>query len=276
MVALALVGAETADATRLGFTDDPSSVARAAPAVQGTSKVARIPVFWTGVRASGWGEIDPAFNAARASGRRVMLMVYGLQAPDLGEWSAFMRELKARYPDVWAVQAWNEPNLEKIGGGLSVDQTVAVVQTARRALAGVRVVGPGVSPTVPGAGRYQTRLYRALPKKVGVGVNIFTYRRKNVVADVLDDYRKAKADGGKAKVYVTEIGFHGAYFPDQAAASAKAFKALRRERAATVLFYRLLTDATATAEWELTGDFAVLNDNLTPTPILAALRKASR
>jgi hypothetical protein len=263
-------------ATLLGFTDDPSRIARAAPAVQGTSKVARIPVNWTGVRASGWGEIDAAVNAARASGQRTVLTVTGQRAPDLGEWESFLRELVARYPDLWAVQAWNEPNLEDIGGDLSVEQTIAIVRSARQALPGVRLIGPGVSPTVPGDGRYQTRLYRALPKQVGISINIYTYRRKKLAADVRAEYRKAKKDGDGAKVYVNEIGFHGAYFPNQAAASAKGFKVLRRRQAAAVFFYRLLADHTNRKEWEVTGHFNVLNDDLSPTPILAALQKVSR
>lgn len=276
LIALPSPALAAGEPTRLGFTDDPSAIARAAPAVQGTSKVARIPVFWTMVRAYGWAEIDTAVDAARASGQRIVLTVTGLEPPDLGEWESFLRELHARYRDLWAVQAWVEPNLENIGGGLSVEQTVAIVQTARRALPGVRVIGPCVSPTVPGAGRYQARLYRALPRKVGVGINIYNYRRRHVVGDVRAEYRKAKADGGGAKVYVTEFGFHGAYFPNQAAASAKGFELLRRRGAAAVFFYRLLSDPTATASWELTGDFSVLNGDLSPTPILTALRKASR
>lgn len=275
-VSRAIEAAKAARATLLGFTDDPSRIVRAAPAIQGTSQVARIPLYWTGVRLSGWGEIDLAVNAARASGQRLLITVTGLAAPDLGEWDSFLRGLHARYPDLWAVQAWNESNLANIGGDLSVEQTVAIVQTARQALPGVRVIGPGVSPTMPGAGRYQAQLYRALPNSVGVGINIFTYGRKNGVADALAAYRKAKAAGGKAEVYVTELGFHGGYFPNQAAVSAQAFKALRKEGAATVIFYRMLTDPTLTANWELTGHFNVLNEDLSPTPILAALRKASR
>ena len=263
-----------AEPTLIGFTDDPPRVAQAAPAVAGVSQVARIPVYWTGVGINGWGQIDEAVNAARASGQRILLTVTGTVAPDLAEWDAFLRELHARYPDVWAVQAWNESNLANIGGNLSVEQTVAVVQTAAAALPGVRIIGPGVSPTMPGAGRYQTQLYRALPNSVGVGINIFTYSRKTGVADALAQYRKAKLAGGKAKVYVTELGFHGGYFPNQASVSAQAFKALRKEGAATVVFYRLLTDPLLLVNWELTGRFAVLNDDLSPTPILSALRKA--
>ncbi len=265
--------------TRLGFTDSPTAIAEAAPAVAGTSKVSRIPVSWTAIRAtgpSGWADTDLAVNAARASGQRVLLTIGGLEAPDLVEYGSFLREARARYPDLWAVQAWNEPNLENIGGILSVEQIVAIVQTAQQALPGVRIIGPGVSPTVPGANRYQAQIYKALPNSVGVGVNIFTYRSKKAVDDVLAKYRKAKKAGGKAKVYVIELGFHGAYFPNQAKASAKAFKALRREGAATVIFYRLLTDHKATAKWELTGHFNVLTDDLSPTPIFTALQNASR
>ncbi len=264
-----------AEPTLIGFTDDPPRLALGAPAVAGTSQVARIPVYWTGVGINGWGQIDEAVNAARASGQRILLTVTGTVAPDLGEWDAFLRELHARYPDVWAVQAWNESNLANIGGNLSVEQTVAVVQTAAAALPGVRIIGPGVSPTMPGAARYQTQLYRALPNSVGVGINVFTYSRKAGVADALAQYRKAKAAGGKAKVYVTELGFHGAYFSNQATVSAQAFKALRKEGASTVIFYRLLTDPLLLVNWELTGHFNVLNADLSPTPIFAALQKAA-
>jgi len=261
--------------TQLGFTDDLPRITRAAPALQGTSKVVRIPIQWTGVRASGWGEVDSAVNAARASGQRVMLAVSGGAAPDLGEWASFLREAHARYPNLWAIQAWNEPNLEQIGGDLPVGKVVSLVRTARAVLPGVRLVGPSVSPTVPGASRYQARMYRALPSDIGLGVNIYTYRRRNLVEDVCAEYRKAKADAGKAKVYVTEFGFHGDYFPNQAAASATGLKLLRGQKAAAVLFYRLLANHASEAKWEQTGHFNVLNDDLSPRPILGALRKAS-
>lgn len=261
--------------TLIGFTDDPSRVAEAAPAVAGTSQVARIPVYWTGVGINGWGQIDEAVNAARASGQRILLTVTGTVAPDLAEWDAFLRQLHGRYPDVWAVQAWNESNLAHIGGNLSVEQTVAVVQTAAAALPGVRIIGPGVSPKVPGARRYQTQLYRALPNSVGVGINIFPYNRRAGVAQALAQYRKARAAGGKAKAYVTELGFHGLHFSNQATVSAQAFKALRKAGASTVVFYRLLTDPLLLVDWELTGRFNVFNADLSPTPIFAALQKAA-
>src|SRR4051812_34295541 len=134
--------------TLLGFADDLGRVTQAAPAVTGTSEVARIPVSWVGVRDNGWAPVDAAADAARASGQRLFFSVSGLQAPDLTEWQTFLTNLQARYPDLWAVQAWNEPNLLGIGGDLTVEQTVAIVQAARAALPGVRLVGPSVSPTV--------------------------------------------------------------------------------------------------------------------------------
>ena len=277
--ALALAGADAASAaTKLGFTDDAANIARAAPAVKGTSQVARIPVNYSRIlfEGSGWGWLDAAVNAARASAQRVIFTVYGLQYPNLEAWKFFLQALRARYPDLWAVQAWNESNLVNIGGGLSIEQTVAIVNAAREALPGVRLLGPGVSPTVPGAGRYQTQLYRALPDDIGMAVNIYTYRDKKLVPDVIREYRKAKRDGGKAKVYVTEFGCHAAYFKNQARCSAKGFKTLRRKRAAAVIFYRLLANPLTQSNWERTGHFAVLHDDLSPTPVLKALRKARR
>ena len=114
---------------------------------------------------------------------------------------------------------------------------------------------------------YQTALYAALPDDVGVGVNLFTYRNNTAVEDVVADYRKAKADGGSAPVYVTEVGFHGAYFDDHPANSAMAYGALKREGAETVVFYRLLPNPSRRP----TGgyrNFDVLNEDLSPTPIL--------
>jgi hypothetical protein len=172
------------------------------------------------------------------------------------------------------VQAWNEPNLANIGGDLTVDQTVAIVQAARAALPGVRMIGPSLSPTVAGAAAYQSQLYAALPDDIGMAVNIYTYRNSSAIDDVIAKYRQAKADGGNADVYVTEIGFHGAYFSNQALASAQAFEALRQEGAAAVMFYRLLANPASSSDWELNGRFAVLNDDLSPTPVLMALRGA--
>ncbi len=266
--------ADTNGQTLIGFTDDLNRVANAAPGVGGVSQVARIPIYWHGVMASGWVEVDAAVQAARATGQRLLLTVTGFEAPDLGQWAAFLTELKTRYPDVWGVQAWNEPNLPSIGGNLSITQVAGIVEVARQVLPGVRIVGPSVSPTVDGAAAYQTALYAALPDDVGVGVNLFTYRNNSAVEDIVADYRTAKADGGNAPVYVTEVGFHGAYFTDQASDSARAFGALKREGAETVVFYRLLANRAATSNWELTGNFNVLNDDLSPTPILTALKGA--
>jgi hypothetical protein len=260
--------------TVLGFTDDLSRITRGAPGVNGTSEVARIPVNWTGVHANGWEPVDAAVAAARASGQRLFFTVTGMEQPDLTQWRLFLIELRLRYPDLWAVQAWNEPNLDHIGGNLTVDQTVAIVMAARDALPGVTLVGPSVSPTVDGAAEYQRQLYAALPDDIGVGVNIYTYRPASPVEDVVDDYRQAKADGGAADVYVTEIGFHGAVFDNHALASAQAFEALRQEGAASVIFYRLLSNPDSTSKWEQTGHFAVLNDDLSPTPTLIALHNA--
>ena len=266
--------ASASDDTLLGFGDDLERVTRGAPGVAGTSQLARIMVDYADVSSKGWADVDAAVDASRASGQQLMFSVTGLEAPDLAEWQLFLAELAARYPDLWAVQAWNEPNLANIGGDLTVDQTVTIVQAARNALPGVRLIGPSVSPTVSGAAAYQAQLYAALPDDIGVGVNIYTYRNARATEDVVADYRQAKADGGGADVYVTEIGFHGAYFSDQALASAQAFEALRQEGAAAVLFYRLLANPATTSNWELGGKFAVLSDDLSPTPILTALRGA--
>jgi hypothetical protein len=270
----AFASAASTTPTLLGFADDLGRVTRGAPGVAGTSEVARLPINWVGVRTNGWEPVDQAVDAARASGQRLFFTVTGLQAPDLAEWQSFLTDLQARYPDLWAVQAWNEPNLGAIGGDLTVDQTIGIVQAARSALPGVRLVGPSVSPTVEGAADYQRQLYAALPDDIGVGVNIYTYRKDSPVADVLDDYHRAKSDGGAADVYVTEIGFHGAVFSNQALASSQAFEALRQEGAATVIFYRLLPNPDAVPRWEQTGHFAVLNDDLSPTPTLIALHNA--
>ena len=271
---LAIPSTAAADGTLLGFVDDLGRTTRAAPGVAGTSQVARIMVDFEGVGQNGWVEVDAAADAARASGQRLMFTVTGLQAPDLALWQARLAELVARYPDVWAVQAWNEPNLAAIGGDLSVDQTVAIVLAAHAALPGVRLIGPSLSPTVDGADAYQTQLYAALPDDIGMGVNIYTYRNNNVVEDVIAKYRQAKADGGNAEVYVTETGFHSGYFANPALASAQAFEALRQEGAIAVMFYRLLANPGLTSNWELGGRFAVLNDDLSPTPVLTALRAA--
>lgn len=272
--ALAVVPSSASASTLLGFTDDLGRITRAAPAVAGTSQVARIPVSWVGVRQNGWTQLDPAVDAARGSGQRLFFAVSGLQAPDLLQWRLFLTELRLRYPDLWGVQAWNEPNLEDIGGGLTVEQTIAIVQAAREALPDVRLVGPAVSPTVDGADAYQQALYAALPDDIGVGVNIYTYRKANAVPDVVADYQQAKADGGAAEVYVTETGFHGGYFPDQAKTSAQGFEALRQQGAATVIFYRLLSNPASPSKWEQTGNFAVVNGDLSPAPTLIALHNA--
>lgn len=279
LVSVAAFGASSAAAqasspTLLGFADDLSRVTRGAPGVTGTSEIARLTIDWAGVDRNGWEPVDAAVDAARASGQRLFFTATGLQAPDLAEWQSFLADLHDRYPDLWAVQAWNEPNLAQIGGDLSVEQTIAIVQAARAALPGVRLVGPSLSPTVPGAETYQQQLYAALPDDIGLGVNIYTYRSASAVADVVADYRQAKADAGAAEVYVTEIGFHGAYFGDQPLAAAQGFEALRQEGAATVIFYRLLSNPASQAKWELTGNFAVLNDDLSPTPTLSALHAA--
>ncbi len=41
-----------------------------------------------------------------------------------------------------------------------------------------------------------------------------------------------------------------------------------------MIFYRLLPNPSSPARWELTGNFAVLNDDLSPTPTLMALHSA--
>src|SRR6188768_371297 len=84
--------------TYLGFTDDFKRTARAAPVVQGTSQVARLTISWRGVMGAGWSEVDEAVNAARASGQKVLLTIYDTQMPDLGQWTAFLGALHARYP----------------------------------------------------------------------------------------------------------------------------------------------------------------------------------
>jgi hypothetical protein len=267
--------ASASDDTLLGFGDDLVRVTRGAPGVAGTSELARIMVDYADVRSKGWADVDAAVDAARASGQQLAFTVTDQVAPDLADWQLFLAELAARYPDLWAVQAWNEPNLANIGGDLAIDQTVAIVQAARVALPGVRLIGPAVSPTVDGAAAYQSQLYAALPDDIGVGVNIYTYRDAHAIEDVVADYRQAKADGGGAEVYVVEIGFHAAYFSNQALASAQAFEALRQEGAAAVLFYRLLANPVSASNWELGGKFAVLNDDLSPTPVLLALRGAA-
>jgi hypothetical protein len=263
------------DSTLLGFADDLGPITRGAPGVAGTSQLARITVSYPSARDDGWAAVDAAVAAARASGQRLFFTATGLQAPtDLSDWGAFLQELRARYPDLWGVQAWNEPNLERIGGNLTVQQSVAIVEAARQALPGVRLVGPSVSPTVPGAADYQHQLYAALPDDIGVGINIYTYRRRSAVKDVRANYRRAKRDGGGADVYVTEMGFTAAKFKNQARASAQAFEVLRQKGAATAIFYRLLTDHASTIAWEQTGKFAVLNDDLSPTRILIRLHRA--
>src|SRR5215471_18641775 len=69
--------------TVLGFNDDLGAITRAAPAVAGTSEVARITLNWAGVRRDGWSQVDAAVGAARASGQRLFFTATGIQAPDL-------------------------------------------------------------------------------------------------------------------------------------------------------------------------------------------------
>ena len=127
------------------------------------ARVIRFPLTWATVQPDGpgtwhWGVYDQLFAQARASGLGVILVptdapcwaraevncdptgVPGPPDPAYdAQWGEFVRQVVARYPDVAAVEVWNEPNMTCGWAGTPSPQRYAsLLQSAYRAAKSVR------------------------------------------------------------------------------------------------------------------------------------------
>jgi polysaccharide biosynthesis protein PslG len=235
-----------------GYNEDwPLRVGQVGLAGAGGARLLRFPADWGSVQASGpgnwdWSLIDQIHARAAASGIRLIFEAYGSPCwahPSLGcpgpfggsppdpahleRWGAFVATAARRYPDLAAIEVWNEPNLRPFWSiAPDPERYVGLLTAARRALAGVPSRPPllfgglaGETLDRPGLIPYQRFLSRALDAGAAGNFDalaIHPYARPFDRPDYLAETRRllgaarlilARRGLGRTPIWATEIGF---------------------------------------------------------------------
>jgi polysaccharide biosynthesis protein PslG len=261
-----------------GYNEDwPLRVGEVRLAGAGGARLLRFPADWGTVQPSGpgswdWSLLDQIHAQAAASGVRLIFEAYGSPCwahPSLGcpgpfggsppdpvhleHWGAFIAAAAGRYPDLAAIEVWNEPNLQPFWSiAPDPERYASLLTAARRALADVPSRPPllfgGLAPLTsdgPGSISYQRFLARALDAGAAGNFDalaIHPYALPFNRPDYLAETRRllgaarlilARRGLGDTPIWATEIGFStagsGAVSPnEQANRLARLWQLLKR------------------------------------------------
>jgi hypothetical protein len=202
--------------------------------------------------------------------------------PDLGAWREYVRAVAERYPSA-TLQVWNEPNIS-LFGLVPPRGYKRLLEAAVQEIGRSRIVGAGLCPTeATGKRRSSYRWYaRALRRlriaKVDRDVAIHAF--PGYVGGVATLRGARRAYGPKTRLWATELGVsnakrHSPLTPAGERWQARAMlRVLRKSRWLKAAIIWRLNDHPDGAFW---GDqsMGLLRSNLTPKPILGAVRRAT-
>lgn len=292
---LLCVGVPAAGAAPIfGFNDSAESFeAHAGQASSAGATIARLPVSWELTQPApgpfDWSEIDPAVQALKAQGIRVLFVISATPAwaagdcePDdeivtcgVGEgheddYQRLVIALLQRYPGS-KVQAWNEPNIGLFGA--LTPKRAAELTNDLYEVAPHKVVGPAASPGDAAHLPYTRHMYRHINPHVPLAVNFYP-RSVVSVRGLQDDWPDVREIAGPRPVWVTEIGFSSSEYgtDGQASRAAAAYDFLTRKGAHAIIFHRLLDVPVAGSPW--LSSLGMLTADGIRKPAYKALRRA--
>jgi hypothetical protein len=204
--------------------------------------------------------------------------------PDLGAWREYVRAVAERYPSA-TLQVWNEPNIALFGlvspRGYKSLLRVAVDEVGRE-----RIIGAGLCPTeATGRKRSDHRRYARTLRRLRitrVDRDVAIHAFPGYIGGVGTIRASRRAYGPRARLWVTELGVSNAKRNSplddtgerwQARAMLRVLRKTRRWLEAAIIWR--LNDHPDGAFW---GDqsMGLLRSNLTPKPVLGAVRRAAR
>lgn len=266
-----------------------------------------------------WSPYDRPYDRMRDQGQRPILTVMSApcwaaadpecapgnpppppDAAHMEDWTEFIQALILRYPDISALQVWNEPNHGKYWADPNPDRYVAVLEAANEAAQAVApdlpVVVGGMSPARM---RHQDgirwrpflrRIFKQGARTMSDGFAVHLYPRtsalrkpgRKVVRGVTRQLRNArrivrKAGGGKPEpTWVTEFGIstdreaaNSVGLKRQARLLRRVYRSFRARGAASVIIHRLV-DIDGASAWE--SGLGVMHSLSNPKPAFRALR----
>jgi hypothetical protein len=306
-----------------GLNDDWHVHADQVPsAARANARVIRFPLDWTTVQPQSadrwhWSDYDRLFSAAKAQGLGVILEPTGtpcwargafgcLDGTDPGppdpafdfQWARFVRRAVRRYPDITALEVWNEPNSDCFWeDGPDPARYATLLREAYQASKSARpdvpvlfggIVPPGLCR--PGEDGYVQFLKAAdaagavghydgialHPYPVPFGRTDYRERVLGLIAHVRKALPRKKE---KLPIWITELGIstHGSQAVSeqmQAQRLPALYKLLARvPHLPVVVIHRLFDDPAAEAPED---GFGLLRSDLSPKPAYGKMRRAFR
>lgn len=222
-------------------------------------------------------------------------------AAHMEDWSEFIQSLLLRYPDISALQVWNEPNHGKYWANPNPDRYIAVLDAAYEAAQAVApslpVVVSGLSPArMKGKDGirwrpFLRRIFKRGARELSDGFAVHLYPRasalrkpvRKVVHGVIRQMRNARrivrraAEARPEPVWVTEFGIstdrdaaNSVGLRRQARLLRRTYRSFRACGAASVIIHRLV-DIDAASPWE--SGLGVMQTLSKPKPAFRVLRK---
>jgi hypothetical protein len=221
---------------------------------------------------------EAAYRAKRPAGNPIWGGV-----PDLAAWRRYVAAVANRWPTAM-LQVWNEPNIDYFGLP-SPRNYKRLLRGAVKEAGNRRVVGAGLSPTEErNQGRVGFIAYARALRRLGIAkvdhdVAIHTF--PGYVGGTGTVRTARRAYGKRTRLWVTEVGVsnakrsHAILTPDQERWQALAMRRfMRRTRWVRATIVYRLNDHPDGVFWGDQG-MGLLRANLTPKPVLGAVRRAT-
>lgn len=308
----------------IGFNDVATLADQATPAqfaalsARAGARTARFTVNWGLVEpARGrreWGTVDPQYARAVVAGQRPILMLLdapewargGVSCPDgpgcivppapafRDDFAAFAAAVAQRYPEMLAIEIWNEPNLSLFWrGGPDPAAYAALLQaahgTVKRARPGLPVLGGSLANAasdLDGAMSLESYLRALLPAAGGAmdGLAIHpypygaspaaAYRAITIARDLLAQARLS------LPLWVTETGATTSgpapvTGTQQAHVLGRVVRYLRRQIDVRAIIVHTLIERAAAPQTSTERGFGLLDADLNPKPAWCALARAA-
>jgi hypothetical protein len=269
-----------------GFTDDALPwTEHVGWARRAGASVGRLPIHHGVVDLQGWSRFDQAYRALQRNGIRPMMVLSGGETHTMGvaKWRTLNRTLARRYPGA-ALQILNETNHPGFGGQLTPKGYARRLKQAERAIRSVRpkatVIASGAAPRGIyrrphlQAAHYTRKVFRHIGRKrrIAAAAHIFP-SSGTPVREASRALRMVRRAARGRAVWVTETALRASYYDQgarRARPSVRMLRALRRQGARGVSFFRLINDplrADRDGALDLSGN---------PTVLYRHLRRAAR
>jgi len=278
----------------------------------------RFFVQWRGVEFTrdqySWTKTDRAYQAMQANGlepeREPVMVIHdapnwardpaapcpvaaGCTYPPLpeydGEWQQFVQDAVSRYPNVRAIEVWNEPNLARFWGptpdpGRYAEVLALAHDAAAAAGSSAPVITGGLSPLKSSATRISSREFLREIYNQGCacdfeGIGTHAYPRTEPLVDdmwheidrlfaVRDNHNDSGTPLWNTEVSISSDPTEGVGPERQGAELIRLYRSIEGHEIESFIIYRFHDAADETPYWNHTG---VVDQNLAPKPAYCEL-----